>query len=98
MKPVLRTTFAISITVVLAGCGTPPPNPLMGSGHTPDYAAGFNDGCASGRAAQDPVAGFFYTKDVRRFDTDKQYAAGWNAGYSKCSYNQMEEDSFGGRR
>ena len=96
MKPILCTAFASSITVALAGCGTPP-NPLMGPGHTPDYAAGFNDGCASGRASQDPVAGF-YTKNTKRFDTDKQYAEGWNSGFNKCSYQQMEEDAFGGGR
>jgi len=79
-----------------AGCGTPPPNPLIGPGHTPDYVAGFNDGCASGRATQNAVAGFFYTKDVKRFEVDKQYAEGWNAGNDKCSYLQMQQDAAGG--
>ena len=80
----------------LSGCATPP-NPLMGTGHTPAYADGFNDGCQSGKASQDPIAGFF-TQNTKRFDSDPQYAQGWKAGYQKCSYAQMEEDAYGGRR
>ncbi|HTN49981.1 MAG TPA: hypothetical protein VMK32_11170 [Burkholderiaceae bacterium] len=97
MRSFLHSAFAIAIAVLLAGCGTPPPNPLMGSGHTPDYAAGFNDGCSSGKNSQDPVVGF-YTKDAKRFETDKQYAEGWNAGFSKCANQQMRENAEGGRR
>ena len=96
----LLTLKAATLATLLSGvsgCGTPPPNPLMGSGHTPAYADGFNDGCQSGRASQDPVAGFF-TQNAKRFETDKQYAEGWKAGYQKCSYAQMEEDAFGGGR
>jgi hypothetical protein len=96
MRKIAAWSILMPVALTLAACGTPP-NPLMGTGHTPDYAAGFNDGCSSGRASQDPVAGF-YTKNTARFASDNQYAAGWNAGYAKCSYNQMEQDAFGGRR
>jgi hypothetical protein len=91
----LAATLAMALGN-LSGCATPP-NPLMGSGHTPAYADGFNDGCQSGKASQDPVAAF-YTKDTKRFDSDKQYAQGWAAGYQKCGYVQMEQDAFGGGR
>lgn len=94
----LLLVAAIHLTTIggLSSCATPP-NPLMGTGHTPAYADGFNDGCQSGRASQDPVAGF-YTQNTKRFETDPQYAQGWRAGYQKCGYAQMEEDAFGGGR
>ena len=62
---------------------------MMGSGRTPTYAAGYSDGCSSGNASQNPVAGF-YRKDVKRFDSEAQYAAGWTAGYQKCENAQIE--------
>jgi len=81
----------------LSGCGTPPPNPLMPPGHTAIYAEGFNDGCSTGRVTRNPVVGW-YRKDTKLFESDKQYAQGWNEGYQKCSYAQMQEDALGGRR
>ena len=73
---------------VLSGCATSP-DPLMGPGHTPAYAAGFNDGCPSGRASVSPVAGF-YTRDAKRFESDPQYAEGWKAGFQKCADAQTQ--------
>ncbi len=72
----------------LSGCSVP--NPLMGPGHTPTYADGFNDGCSSGNASQNPVAGI-YRKDIKRFDSEKQYAEGWTAGYKKCEDAQIAQ-------
>src|SRR5262245_38858836 len=97
MNPTRQSlVIVLAVAPGLSGCGTPP-NPLMGSGHTPTYVAGFNDGCQSGRASQNPAAGM-YTRNTQQFNADKQYAEGWNAGFSKCSYAEMEEDAYGGRR
>ena len=74
----------------LSGCGTPIPTPCLGPGHTPTYVAGYNDGCSSGNASQNPVAGF-YRQDVKMFDSDKQYAEGWNTGYKKCEDAQIKQ-------
>ena len=74
MKRFASVASAVSGAALVA-CGTPPPNPLMGSGHPPDYVAGWNDGCSSGKNSQNPVVGF-YTKNQKRYDTDKQYAEG----------------------
>ena len=46
----------------------------------------------------EPQCHGFYTKDTKRFDTDKQYAGGRNSGFNKCSYQHMEEDAYGGGR
>jgi len=95
MKQLALVTATI-LLVGLSGCKTPP-NELMGPGHTPMYADGFNDGCSSGRVTQNPVVGW-YKKDTKLFESDKQYAQGWNEGYQKCSYAQMQEDAYGGGR
>ncbi len=95
MKQLALVTAAMLLSS-LSGCKTPP-NPLMGPGHTPMYVEGFNDGCPSGRVSQDPVVAG-YAKDTKIFNSDKQYAQGWNAGYQKCSNAQMEEDAVGGGR
>ena len=95
----MKQLALVTATILLGslfGCKTPP-NPLMGSGHTAMYTEGFNDGCSSGRVTQNPVVGW-YTKDTKLFDSDKQYAQGWNEGYQKCSQAQMEEDALGGGR
>lgn len=72
----------------LSGCASSS-NPLMGPGHTPDYAAGFNDGCSSGNASQNVT--YHYRKNIKRFDTEKQYAEGWTAGYQKCEDAQIAQ-------
>ena len=97
MKRLMFIASAVSGATALVACGTPPPNPWMGAGHPPDYVAGWNDGCSSGKNSQDPVMGF-YTKNQKQYDSNKLYAEGWNSGYDKCSYQQMWEDAAGGRR
>lgn len=96
MKRLARIAFLIS-GAALAACGTPLPNPLMGSGHTPDYVVGWNDGCSSGQNSQNPVVGS-HTKDQKQYDTNKQYAEGWSSGFAKCSYAQQQKDASGGGR
>jgi hypothetical protein len=91
----LSAMFSIALGSV-SGCTTSP-SPMMGSGHTPAYADGFSDGCQSGRWVQNSVAGS-QRKDVKRFDTDKQYAEGWTAGYKDCWNSQMQEDASGNGR
>jgi len=93
MKRLSKIALAVMAGVMLAACSTPP-NPLMPPGQTPAFADGFKDGCQSGRASQDPVAGF-YAKNADRFASDKQYAEGWKSGFSKCSFAQQEQDAAG---
>jgi hypothetical protein len=80
---------ALSLSVV-AGCA----GPTTGQGRPPAYADGFNDGCQSGRAAQDVLGR--PRKDVRRFESDPQYAQGWSDGYRQCEYEQMQKNASGG--
>ena len=46
------------------------------SGFSPEFRAGYADGCASVGAA--------IKRDASRFDADGPYARGWRDGYSIC--------------
>lgn len=57
---------------------------LVERGYSPAYAEGYEQGCASGKAA---AGGLFAQpqKDETRYqDSAGDYARGWNAGYAKC--------------
>jgi hypothetical protein len=61
---------------------------MIAEGHDPAYAAGYQDGCSSGRKAAGGalVEG---QKDASRYGSDSQYKEGWDAGAAKC---QAEEE------
>jgi hypothetical protein len=79
----IALTFMLAI--VLAGCSLFGPRITREMRRTPDYRAGYQDGCAS---APGPDAnkrnGFDQVKDEDAFRTRKNYRLGWNAGYSAC--------------
>jgi hypothetical protein len=55
-------------------------------GIDPAYAAGYDDGCASGKAA---AGGLFAesAKDQGRYGGDDQHTQGWDEGFAKCRRN-----------
>ncbi len=65
----------------LAGCQSAGQG-LLAAGSPPDYAAGFEAGCSSGRQAAGMLASF--RKDPLRFRTQPLYADGWGDGYAQC--------------
>jgi hypothetical protein len=70
--------------ITLAGCATPPAPPAKAAvnltGFTPDFRAGYGDGCASVNAAR--------RRDEARYKADVQYAQGWRDGYDVCRRRQ----------
>ena len=48
------------------------------AGYPPAVREGYIDGCESAKKTQ------FARKDGKRFGDDKQYAMGWNDGFSIC--------------
>jgi hypothetical protein len=78
-----QAAFAVLVTAVaLAACGSVE-DALIERGLPPAYAEGYADGCASGKEA---AGGLFAEarKDASRYDTDSQYARGWNEGFEEC--------------
>lgn len=73
---------ALLATLVLAGCGSVE-QAMIERGHTPAYAAGYADGCDSGKEA---AGGLFAEggKDASRYGADQQYTEGWDAGFARC--------------
>jgi hypothetical protein len=74
---------ALMALTVLAACASIE-DTLIARGYPPAYAEGYDDGCASGKAA---AGGLFATaqEDQSRYqDSASQYVRGWDAGYQKC--------------
>jgi hypothetical protein len=64
---------------------------MVQQGYPLSYADGFDDGCHSGKKAGGSMFDQF-KKDVRRFQTDKQYAQGWSDGFRQCETEQEALD------
>jgi hypothetical protein len=64
---------------------------MVQQGYPLSYADGFDDGCHSGKKAGGSMFDQF-KKDVRRFQTDKQYAQGWSDGFRQCETEQEAQD------
>ncbi|WP_336512662.1 hypothetical protein [Stutzerimonas stutzeri] len=69
------------VGATLAGCQSTAQG-LLAAGSPPDYAAGFDAGCSSGRQAAGMLAS--YRKDPTRFRAQPLYADGWEDGYAQC--------------
>jgi hypothetical protein len=78
----LRAALAALATLAVGACGSVEQT-MIERGHRPVYAAGYADGCASGKEA---AGGLFADsrKDAGRYGADNQYTAGWDAGFAKC--------------
>ncbi len=86
---ILLLSLACSLFLILAGCVSQR-DTMVQQGYPPSYADGFEDGCHSGRKAGGSMFDQF-KKDVRRFQTDKQYAQGWSDGFRQC---ETEEEAL----
>lgn len=84
-RPAMPLAFIVA-AVLIAGC-TSERDRLLQQGYPEPYAAGYGDGCASGRRAGGNMAEQF-VKDVPRADTESQYAQGWSDGFDLCKGEQ----------
>lgn len=75
--------LAVPLAVLALGACGSVEQTMLERGHPPAYAAGFADGCASGKKA---AGGFFAEgrQDASRYGSDEQYIEGWNAGFARC--------------
>ena len=87
--PIVRFTVTLALLAAgaaLAACQSQMEG-MIAEGHDPAYAAGYQDGCSSGRKAAGGVL-VEDKKDASRYGSDSQYKEGWDAGAAKC---QAEE-------
>jgi hypothetical protein len=81
-NPLPAVLGALLAVVALAACGSVEQT-MIERGHPPAYAAGYADGCASGKEA---AGGLFAEsrKDASRYGVDDQYTEGWDGGFAQC--------------
>ncbi len=77
------SSLAIALSLLaLSGCATQSET-MMSQGYPAGYADGFEDGCHSGKQAGGSYFDQF-KKDVRRFNSDRDYAQGWSDAFRQC--------------
>ncbi len=81
--------LALGSLVTISGCASET-DMLRQQGQPIAYVDGFDDGCHSGKKAGGSLFDQF-TKDVRRFESDQEYASGWSDGFRQC---ETEEESI----
>ena len=77
---------ATSSVMLLNGCVSKK-EVMVKEGYPLAYAEGFDDGCHSGHKAGGNMFEQF-KKDVRRFDSDTEYAQGWSDAFRQCESEQ----------
>jgi len=78
MKKVLVALLVLSF---LAGCGAGNRKGLLAAGYSAQYVDGYIDGYAAGCSlVGHPL--YQFTRDVSRYEQDRQYMSGWNTGFS----------------
>jgi hypothetical protein len=69
---------------LLGGCGLFESPADRAMQKTPNYKAGYADGCASADAQGTDMRHGNEVRDDSLFDSDKAYRAGWHTGFSAC--------------
>ncbi len=84
MKKVIVALLVLSF---VAGCATGNRHGLLAAGYSNQYVDGYMDGYSAGcRVAGNPF--YRFTRDLSRYEQDRQYMKGWNDGYTiaRCDY------------
>jgi hypothetical protein len=75
--------WLLAAALALYGCAEQPAKPRSAqqppinlSGYSPAFKEGFRDGCDTARGSA--------RRDAKRFESDAQYAQGWQDGRSIC--------------
>lgn len=88
----MKTTHFVLLLLVagtlllLSGCVSQRDS-MIQQGYPMSYVDGFDDGCHSGKKAGGQMFEQF-KKDVKRFETDSQYAQGWSDAFRQCETEQ----------
>ena len=88
-KQVVGLGSTLLIGLALSGCMSQK-DIMVKDGYPLAYATGFEDGCHSGHKAGGSMFEQF-KKDVKAFNTSKDYAQGWSDAFREC---ETEEESL----
>jgi hypothetical protein len=87
--PAVAAGAALIAAAVLAAC-TSTTDALLQRGFSPAYADGYEQGCASGKAAADSGGPAAAPTDDRRYQAGEgEYAEGWDAGFGTCQRDRQ---------
>ena len=84
MKKVLVALLVLSF---VAGCCPADRQGLLQAGYSSQYVDGYVDGYSAGcHTAGHPL--YSFTRDLSRYEEDRQYMKGWNDGFTiaRCDY------------
>jgi hypothetical protein len=89
---VRRPLAAFCLLLALAGCGLFTSKETRALRRSPDYKAGYSDGCRSAGGSdanmREPAA---QVRDEQMYASNKAYRLGWGTGYGACrSYTPQQ--------
>lgn len=76
--------FGIAVLPFLTGCVFFEGPVSRQMERSPNFKAGYSDGCATASSQTANFRQHTVVKDQALFQTDKAYRAGWSAGYTGC--------------
>ncbi len=82
-----KVVVALLVLCFVVGCSSIDRKGLLAAGYSNEYADGYLDGYSAGcNMVGHPL--YRFTRDVERYDEDRQYKKGWNDGFTiaRCDY------------
>ncbi len=73
--------LAVGLVLLVSACASR--HLAQGHNNSPEYAAGYGDGCQTASARATHEAGGD-TRDQTLYQTSRDYRSGWTAGYASC--------------
>jgi hypothetical protein len=93
-KSLPRLAIPVLLVPLLAGCGLFESKQTRAMRATPDYKAGYSDGCATaGSVSANPRADTS-VRDDQAFEGNEAYRMGWGEGFGAC--RPMTQAPLGG--
>lgn len=85
MRFVPRLSMLLLAGFVLSGCETAADRAMKNS---PDYKAGYSDGCASAGSPGANMRDSGRMRDEQAYQNNRGYNAGWDTGFHTCGVSQ----------
>jgi len=84
----MRLAIVLCLLLPLAGCGLFDSKAEKALRNSPDYKAGYNDGCSSAAARGVSPRDTGVIRDEESYKTNPAYRAGWGTGFNGCRIYQ----------